>query len=365
MVSPHLLALLAITTAITSISAAPAPAHQSSPKDLLLSGLPKGIDPAKLIPERPGLQKRGRDQNYFRSALPGCSDDDDPSYAIGNSAYQDGKGMLSDSGMCDNKKYTGGWHCWTDMHYGMVQIEYSDGTNTGGTIDFSAWRPSWMRSSKPSGVWGGGFSWTPNVDNSDTTLTCNSVADQGSCQWDDEGCHGVWKGKRNKRVSGYMRRSCDKGRDGTNMNHQRPDGYWTVGMLDFDYLVPDNQLIGCAALYNDVSYPEAKPGGPSEKVPSTTDSYATTPSSLSHGFNFSHPSKRPSPNRQTTDSRPNMPPACPATVTREPLILSEISTSRSSARSHPSIPATFSASPDQNPVPGELERFRISREMAP
>ncbi|KAG4034322.1 hypothetical protein MFRU_003g02920 [Monilinia fructicola] len=135
MVSPHLLALLAITTAITSISAAPAPAHQSSPKDLLLSGLPKGIDPAKLIPERPGLQKRGRDQNYFRSALPGCSDDDDPSYAIGNSAYQDGKGMLSDSGMCDNKKYTGGWHCWTDMHYGMVQIEYSDGTNTGGTID--------------------------------------------------------------------------------------------------------------------------------------------------------------------------------------------------------------------------------------
>ncbi|KAB8300222.1 hypothetical protein EYC80_000439 [Monilinia laxa] len=296
MVSPSFLALLAITTAITS--AAPAP--QSGLDDLLLYGLPQGIDPATLvrrsIPEHSGLQKRGRNQNYFRSALPGCGDDDDPSYAIGRSAYQDGEGVFSGSGMCDNKKYIGGWHCWTDMYYVMVQIEYSDWTNTGGVIDCKSTSQCALQgislnqsctsntASYDNAVqfsletkldeikqtkWGvgGGFSWTHNIGNSQTTLTCNSVADQGSCQWGDQGCHAVWKGKRNKRVFGYMRRSCDKGREGTNMNQQRADGYWTVGMLDFDYLLPDNQVIGCAALCNDVSYPEAKPGGPWEKVP--------------------------------------------------------------------------------------------------
>lgn len=64
-----------------------------------------------------------------------------------------------------------------------------------------------------------------------------------------------------------MRRSCNKGREGTNLSQQREDGFWTVGILDFDVLLPDNQVIGCAAMCNDVSYPEAKPGSPLDKVP--------------------------------------------------------------------------------------------------
>lgn len=51
------------------------------------------------------------------------------------------------------------------------------------------------------------------------------------------------------------------------MSQQREDGFWTVGILDFDVLLPDNQVIGCAAMCNDVSYPEAKPGSPLDKVP--------------------------------------------------------------------------------------------------
>ncbi|RAL67524.1 hypothetical protein DID88_008279 [Monilinia fructigena] len=131
MISSYFPALLAITTAITSVALAAAP--QSGLGDLLLYGLLQGIDPATLlgrsIPKDPELQKRGRDQNYFRSALPGCSDDNDPSYVIGKSAYQDGEGVLSDSGMCDNKKYTGGWHCWYILTPNKIQNQKAHHTN--------------------------------------------------------------------------------------------------------------------------------------------------------------------------------------------------------------------------------------------
>lgn len=108
------LALLAATATLSS--AAPAPASQGNFEDLLLYGLPEGADPARLVErsivESSPLQKRGRDQNHFRSGAPSCSDDDDPSYAIGKSAYKDGEGTLVKAGECDNGKYTGGWHCW-------------------------------------------------------------------------------------------------------------------------------------------------------------------------------------------------------------------------------------------------------------
>jgi hypothetical protein len=51
------------------------------------------------------------------------------------------------------------------------------------------------------------------------------------------------------------------------MSVQRADGYYTVGMLDFDIVLPDNQAIGCAASCNDVKYPDPRPGGVPEKVP--------------------------------------------------------------------------------------------------
>ncbi|CAD6439950.1 9408d2a7-5423-48d9-8220-fde43c6c3150-CDS [Sclerotinia trifoliorum] len=52
----------------------------------------------------------------------------------------------------------------------------------------------------------------------------------------------------------------------SNLSQQREDGFWTVGLLEFDVLLTDNQVIGCAAMCN-VSYPEAKPGSPLDKVP--------------------------------------------------------------------------------------------------
>jgi hypothetical protein len=51
------------------------------------------------------------------------------------------------------------------------------------------------------------------------------------------------------------------------MNQKRPDGYWTVGMLDFEVVLPDNQAIECAAMCNDISYPDANRGGSSDRVP--------------------------------------------------------------------------------------------------
>ncbi|KAH7380130.1 hypothetical protein BKA66DRAFT_442448 [Pyrenochaeta sp. MPI-SDFR-AT-0127] len=291
------LALLPSTLLLVSAAPSPSPDPSLSVRDVndvLLYGIPEGVDPTTLA-KRSNLQRRGRTQDYFHSAAPSCSSDDDPSYAVGKSAYIDGEGTLVKSGECDNKIYVGGWHCWSDVFYVNVQIEYEDWTNTGGVIDCkttsqctlqsvslnqscTANAQSWDNAiqaglegkldevKKTKWGIGGSFQYTHNFGGSQTFLTCNSVADQGSCQWADQGCHAIWKGKRNKRVFGYIRRSCDKGRDGTNMSQQRGDGYHTVGMLDFDLVLPDNQAIGCAANCNDVKYPEGRPKT-SDKVP--------------------------------------------------------------------------------------------------
>ena len=41
---------------------------------------------------------------------------------------------------------------------------------------------------------------------------------------------------------------------------QRSDGYYTVGMQDYSFTVPDNQLIGCVALCGSKTYPDPQPG---------------------------------------------------------------------------------------------------------
>lgn len=41
---------------------------------------------------------------------------------------------------------------------------------------------------------------------------------------------------------------------------KRPDGYYTVGMQDLSFAVPDNYLIGCAATCADLTYPNPSPG---------------------------------------------------------------------------------------------------------
>lgn len=113
-----ILALLAAAPLLVSTAPAPAPApNPDSIDDLLKYGLPEGTDLAALagrsLSERSAkLERRGRNQNSLFNALPGCGDDDDPSYAIGPSKYTDGEGTEVKSGLCDNGKYIGGWHCW-------------------------------------------------------------------------------------------------------------------------------------------------------------------------------------------------------------------------------------------------------------
>jgi len=289
----RLLALVASTCLL--VAAAPAPEAPRAPKtaidarsveDLVLYGLPEGKDPKTFV-KRSELGRRA-DQNSFHDGIPGCGDD--PSYAQGKSRYNDGDGTLIDSGACDNKIYTGGWHCWNDMYFVNVQTEYSDWINTGQTIDCAttsscalqginlnqsctATAEIWDNAYNPSieakidveskvkwGI-GGGFSYTHNSGGSETKLTCKTVSDSGTCTWEDKKCHAIWKGKRNKRIYGYVRRSCDKNRSGTNMpdTAKRPDGYYTVGMLDFDFSVPDNQVIGCGATCENKFYPNPKP----------------------------------------------------------------------------------------------------------
>jgi hypothetical protein len=114
---PAVLALLLFMAA-----ASPAPVAEpdlSKIEELELYGLPEGAsldDFAKAkrsgVPQLSSLKKRGLDQNALKQKLPGCSEDMDPSYATQPSKYQDGQGEQFISGMCDNGKYVGGWHCW-------------------------------------------------------------------------------------------------------------------------------------------------------------------------------------------------------------------------------------------------------------
>lgn len=136
-----------------------------------------------------------------------------------------------------------------------------------------------------------------------------------TCIWDDQNCHALWVAQRNLQVNGYLRRSCNTPRSGKfSRNHaqfetkkiklflifsippqhtlhlnilfassnsptkqlsltliftsgtnvpnsaRRSDGYYTVGMQDINFQVPDNRIIGCAAKCGDTQYPDPQPG---------------------------------------------------------------------------------------------------------
>ena len=48
---------------------------------------------------------------------------------------------------------------------------------------------------------------------------------------------------------------------------QRSDGLYTVGMQDFNILVPDSSIIGCAALCGAATYPDPVPQQPGTSQP--------------------------------------------------------------------------------------------------
>lgn len=52
---------------------------------------------------------------------------------------------------------------------------------------------------------------------------------------------------------------------------QRSDGYYTVGMQDYNFQVPDNRIVGCAADCGDLTYPDPTPGSdPLTPIPTGT-----------------------------------------------------------------------------------------------
>lgn len=45
--------------------------------------------------------------------------------------------------------------------------------------------------------------------------TCTAGTQAARCTWDDKECHSFWTARRNHRIHGYARRTCNTGRDGT------------------------------------------------------------------------------------------------------------------------------------------------------
>ncbi|CAF9930737.1 hypothetical protein IMSHALPRED_008265 [Imshaugia aleurites] len=248
------------------------------------------------------LEKRIGNVGSFASYFPDCSED--PSYAVGASQYEDGSGVYVTSS-CDNGLTTPAvvrFHCWTDLFVVNYQAGYSNWQNSGQVIDcattsscsefiinmnsscttdtttwdnnfgtkIEAQIPLWFNKDA-SGT--AGLSYDHSFGGANAVQMCTSQSDTGTCNWNDRDCHAVWSAQRNIQVNGYLRRSCNTPRSGTNVpnSSQRSDGYYTVGMQDYNFQVPDNRIVGCGAYCGDLTYPDPTPGSdPLTPIPSGT-----------------------------------------------------------------------------------------------
>ena len=228
----------------------------------------------------------GQYSQYF----PDCSID--PSYSTGTSQYKDGDGKYVTSS-CDNGLTTPAvnrFHCWTDLFVISYQAAYSGWQNSGQVIDcattsscneavvnlnqscttdtttwdnqfaaqIQAQFPIWKKDASVTPT----LSYNHNFGGAKAEQICTAASNTGTCTWDDKQCHAIWVAQRNVQVNGYLRRSCNTNRSGTNVpnSSKRPDGYYTVGMQDINFLMPDNRIIGCSAKCGDLSYPDPMPG---------------------------------------------------------------------------------------------------------
>ncbi len=226
----------------------------------------------------------------YAAYFPDCSID--PSYSTGKSQYTDGSGSYVTSS-CDNGKTTPAvvrFHCWTDLFVVNYQASYDHWQNSGQVIDcattstcaemvvnlnqscttstttydnqfgaqIQAQFPIWLKDSSVTPT----LLYNHNFGGAKSEQICTSTSNQGTCTWDDKGCHAIWVAQRNTLVNGYIRRSCNTPRSGTNVpdSSKRADGYYTVGMQDFNFQAPNNRIIGCSAKCGDLKYPDATPG---------------------------------------------------------------------------------------------------------
>ncbi|KAI0179901.1 hypothetical protein GGR52DRAFT_217909 [Hypoxylon sp. FL1284] len=231
----------------------------------------------------------------FRDALPGC--DFDPSYG-GKSGYMQGNGVKVPKDGKDDACTTGhnSDHCWTEYWIVEAEVEFSEWTNSGSSIDCKTTSTcssadidlgqtcdTHGNASSSGGEWkiidaaiegkvwddkvglklgmGGSY----KVDNQDNKahMTCTSESARNQCTWNDQGCHQIWYAQRDARLYGYAVRVCNGKTNGkTQMNEQRGDGKWVRGMQDFNFKLPINKAVGCGADCRDVNYKEPKKSEP-------------------------------------------------------------------------------------------------------
>ncbi|KAI1137481.1 hypothetical protein F5Y05DRAFT_419415 [Hypoxylon sp. FL0543] len=239
------------------------------------------------------------DLNGFTDKLPSCSDD--PSWAKLTSSYQPDQGVkiprVGDHDACDGGKNAD--HCWTEYWLVEAEIVYDQWENSGAAIDCKTTARcgsddvatnqscTTIGSADSTGYMGNLLDYafeftdpftetakikfgqshtiTTETTKSNSMTMCTSVVSDNTCFWDDQKCHQVWFAQRNRRLYGYAARVCE-GKTGAKVQRQEQnkDGHWVRGILDFNFQMPVNKLVGCAALCSDQHYVEPKPanGGP-------------------------------------------------------------------------------------------------------
>lgn len=234
-----------------------------------------------------GLQARD-----LPAGVPACSTND-PSFSTATSQWAsfDGQGYYAGSDCNSGGK--GNQHCWTD-YFLIGAVNYYDDWQQSDSIDCASTQNcAHAEASQQQSCTTFGWSATATISTSieggigDTlkltdiytisgglngnVQNCQQTTNTDTCTWDDMQCHSIWQSPMKVQVLGYIRRSCNTARDGTNIpvdqqQAHRTDGYYTVGMEDFTFDLPTTStILGCAAFCNQTTYPDPAPGpGPTQ-----------------------------------------------------------------------------------------------------
>ena len=232
----------------------------------------------------------------YRSYLPGCSKEDDPSFAPQKPDWDINYGVIippdGNDGEClDKTKHS---MCWTDYLLAEAAVEYTSWVPVGGAINCDASNPdnscssaqgdlrqtcSTIGSTETNGYdikvidaalklsYGGkdggfgagldlGAGYTIHKDKTNVNLKQVCATDQkvDTCTWapdmkGDNNCHQVWQADRVLHVWGQAQRmckGCTKASVQQNTEIEMPYGKVCVrGQKEFDFVIPINKLQHC------------------------------------------------------------------------------------------------------------------------
>jgi hypothetical protein len=214
---------------------------------------------------------QGRTLQSPVSGLPGCSisdsgqsDNQDPTWAVGQSNYTDGEGY--DVGN-DCNGGSGADHCWTDYFIVGTEEAYNNWYEAIGDIQCSgngscSQSISQLQQQCTTTTWSVSTTITTDFEfeiakiglavtltGGQSYMSCSANTTTETCTWTDSGCHSVWAAQRLTTVYGYKRRSCNTPTNAPNANmpntQQRSDGYYTRGMMDFAIPLATGNAITC------------------------------------------------------------------------------------------------------------------------